>query len=271
MGLVVYKIETPRNATRLWSGQVRQLINMPMSPKPIRCLLLSLALISCKGDKTPKETMPTEVATPTEIATPTEVATPDPKPESKENLDSDTLRIVVGEEAVFIDGQSLDDAALAARLGKEREANPNLKVALVAGPSIFHGRVVALMDIVKSANIAAIGITAATTTASPFPRPTQPNDTADHDSLVRDVPQNVVHSRYGAPDATTRFMASQGAGEMRVEILNDYPASDPKSATTEILEETWRGDGFTFVVFSHKKAGEWVGLQALSYNDGVEF
>ncbi len=104
-----------------------------------------------------------------------------------------------------------------------------------------------------------------------LPTPTGSTGVRDCDSLVRDVPQAELITRYGSPDSTSEFMATEGAGEMRVELLNDYPPSNPASAKTKILEQTWDGDEFHFVVWLHKKNNQWVGLQAISYQEGVEF
>ncbi|MBL4634700.1 MAG: hypothetical protein JKY56_12575 [Kofleriaceae bacterium] len=109
------------------------------------------------------------------------------------------------------------------------------------------------------------------TAKTPLCRPKGDESVRDCDSEVRGISESELHARYGKPDNKSEFMATNGAGEMRVEILNDYPPSDPASETTKIVEHTWNGDGFTFVLFLHKKDGRWEGLQALSYLDGVEF
>ncbi len=102
-------------------------------------------------------------------------------------------------------------------------------------------------------------------------RPKGDDSVRDCDSEVRGISQRDLHARYGKPDNESEFMAANGVGEMRVEILNDYPPSDPASGTTRILEHTWKGDGFTFVLFLHEKNDRWEGLQAVSFVDGVEF
>ena len=106
---------------------------------------------------------------------------------------------------------------------------------------------------------------------APPPRPTGGKDVEDFDSLVRGVSQDELLGRFGPASETSQFMATEGVGEMRVELLNDYPVSDPASSKTEIIEKTWNREGYTFVLWLHRKEGAWVGLQALSYFDGVEF
>lgn len=93
----------------------------------------------------------------------------------------------------------------------------------------------------------------------------------DCDSIVRGISDSELQARYGKPDKVYEFMATEGPGEMRVEILNDYPPSDPASATTKIIEHSYTGDGYYFVLWLHEKNGQWEGLQAISYDEGVEF
>jgi hypothetical protein len=107
-------------------------------------------------------------------------------------------------------------------------------------------------------------------TTEPIPDPGE-RGMKDLDRLVRDVPQEELHARYGPPHETSSFMATEGPGEMQVEILNDYPPSDPASSQTKIIENTWRGEDYTFVAWLHLKNDEWVGLQAIAFSDDVEF
>ena len=98
----------------------------------------------------------------------------------------------------------------------------------------------------------------------------------DQDALVRGTTMTELTARYGEPTRTHTFEPYDGMSEFRIEIGNTYrPGSDRAKGVTiteHTYEESQTGGSKTFfTIWYHRPEGEWVGLQAVSYSDGVDF
>ncbi len=75
----------------------------------------------------------------------------------------------------------------------------------------------------------------------------------------------------GTPYLDQQFKMSQAYGEMRVELLNVYPLSDPKNATVEIKELWWKDGDYFLTLWFHQFNGEWIVLDTLYWHKDVTF
>ena len=93
------------------------------------------------------------------------------------NLPKDfvAVRVAPG-NAIFFDGQFVQDDQVLPRLYQLHAANPNIKVSISAEMMSVHGDVITLLDKVRLAQIEKVGyqIRAAPPTTGPAPPPTNP-------------------------------------------------------------------------------------------------
>lgn len=94
-----------------------------------------------------------------------------------------------------------------------------------------------------------------------------------HDKLVDGKPRAGWVDTWGPSDEQLTFWVKDGPHEYQIELLNVFRPDDPQTQKVEIHEDTWDEDGYTFVLWSFRKSpdAEWVAVQAMSYEDGIEF
>lgn len=102
---------------------------------------------------------------------------------------------------------------------------------------------------------------------------TNGDDVQRYDDLVVGKPRQHWIDTYGPSDSASTFFVKDGVHEYQVELRNVFRDDDPEFDKVEIHEDTWDEDGFTFVLWSFRKAAEqpWEAVQAMSYSDDVEF
>jgi hypothetical protein len=106
-----------------------------------------------------------------------------------------------------------------------------------------------------------------------LPKPTGDGGTRDIDELVRGKTMAALQATYGPPDSTYEVKLDEGVPEFRVELLNDYAPGAPESKGVIIMEHTYRysEDGYKGVIWYHDVDGVKTALQAMVWEDGVEF
>jgi biopolymer transport protein ExbD len=82
-----------------------------------------------------------------------------PKAASGEHAPAQSVAITVGkDEQIFLDKQALDPTSLGRLLREKIDKNAELLVVINADDGVEHGRVVEVMDIARSANVARMAI-----------------------------------------------------------------------------------------------------------------
>jgi biopolymer transport protein ExbD len=82
-----------------------------------------------------------------------------PKAASGQQAPAESAAITINKEnQTFLDKQAVEKAALAERLAQLIAKNPDLLVVINADDGVEHGRVVEVMDIARSANVAKMAI-----------------------------------------------------------------------------------------------------------------
>lgn len=96
---------------------------------------------------------------------------------------------------------------------------------------------------------------------------------SDLDELVRGKTMTALQAIYGPPDSTYEVKLDEGVPEFRVELLNDYAPGAPESKGVIIMEHTYRytEDGYKGVIWYHDVDGVKTALQAMVWEDGVQF
>lgn len=74
-----------------------------------------------------------------------------PKAASGGQAVSSTLNVVITKEGtLFLDGMPIDEAALARKVEGEKRTNPDLQAVIAADRGVSYGRVVQVIDLVKT-------------------------------------------------------------------------------------------------------------------------
>jgi len=82
-----------------------------------------------------------------------------PKAASGQQAPAESAAITIDKESrIFLNKEEVDKVALAALLRQQLEQNPDLLVVINADDAVDHGRVVEVMDIARSADVARMAI-----------------------------------------------------------------------------------------------------------------
>ena len=82
-----------------------------------------------------------------------------PKAASSQQAPAESAAITIDEESrIFLNKEEVDQAALGDLLRQQLEQNSDLLVVINADDGVEHGRVVEVMDIARSANVARMAI-----------------------------------------------------------------------------------------------------------------
>jgi biopolymer transport protein ExbD len=82
-----------------------------------------------------------------------------PKAASGQQAPAESAAVTINKEnQIFLDKQAVEKAALAERLEQLIAKNPDLLVVINADDGVEHGRVVEVMDLARSANVAKMAI-----------------------------------------------------------------------------------------------------------------
>lgn len=100
-----------------------------------------------------------------------------------------------------------------------------------------------------------------------------PSGVDRHDELVVGRPRQHWIDVFGPSDSREQFFLKDGLLEYRVELNNVFRRDAPETENVEIYEDTWDEDGYTFVLWSFRRSpgDAWEAVQAMSYEDGIEF
>jgi len=104
------------------------------------------------------------------------------------------------------------------------------------------------------------------------PRPADNRSVVDLDAVLSGRKAEDLTAKNGIPDDAEFFLIGDGLSEFRIELYNDFPPSDPATAKVNVLEYTWKYDGYAvtaWLVESEKR--NWRVKQAVAYLDTVEF
>jgi len=77
----------------------------------------------------------------------------------------------------------------------------------------------------------------------------------------------------GEPDYEGEQILHQGSTlpEFYIELYNTYSPDDPATEGVVIRELQWEYDGYSKVLFLHLVGNEWMVLESVRWEDGVEF
>lgn len=83
--------------------------------------------------------------------------------------------------------------------------------------------------------------------------------------------RDAVVRALGEPHSSDRFTMADVGDEMRIELRNTYPPSDPASASVPIEELRWQDGDYWIYLWLHEVNGQWVVLDSLRWHKDVRF
>jgi hypothetical protein len=83
--------------------------------------------------------------------------------------------------------------------------------------------------------------------------------------------EDEVIEKLGTPKSTDTFELGEGQDELRVELLNYYPPSNPANHKVKIKELRWYDGQYHIAVRFHQRNGKWYSLDSLKWHKSVVF
>lgn len=89
-------------------------------------------------------------------------------------------------------------------------------------------------------------------------------------SELKGLMMDDLANRLRAWTRSEEFAMEQAVGELRIELQNTYPLSDPDNRSVRIKELWWNGDDSSLILWLHQVHDEWIVFDGARWQDDTD-